>query len=45
MLITALESIQSLDIGGFVVSYSARNHAASHYVDLTMLTEYGSVRA
>ena len=44
MLIAALESMQSVDIGGFVVNYNARRHVASQYVDLTMLTEFGGVR-
>ena len=43
-LIAALESMQSVDIGGFVVNYNARRHVASQYVDLTMLTEFGGVR-
>jgi ABC-type branched-subunit amino acid transport system substrate-binding protein len=44
-LIAALESMQSVDMGGFVVNYGARRHVASQYVDLTMLTEFGGVRA
>jgi ABC-type branched-subunit amino acid transport system substrate-binding protein len=44
MLITALESMQSVDMGGFLVNYSSRRHVASQYVDLTMLTEFGGVR-
>ena len=43
-LILGLESMQSVDLGGFVVNYNARRHVASQYVDLTMLTEFGSVR-
>ena len=43
-LINALESIQGLDIGGFVVTYGPRDHVASQLVDLTMLTEFGGVR-
>jgi branched-chain amino acid transport system substrate-binding protein len=43
-LITALESIQGLDLGGFLVTYGARDHVASQFVDLTMLTEFGGVR-
>jgi len=43
-LIAGLESMQSVDMGGFLVNYSARRHVASQYVDLTMLTEFGSVR-
>ena len=43
-LITGLESMQSVDLGGFVVNYNARRHVASQFVDLTMLTEFGGVR-
>jgi len=43
-LITALESIQGFDLGGFLVTYGARDHVASQFVDLTMLTEFGGVR-
>jgi ABC-type branched-subunit amino acid transport system substrate-binding protein len=43
-LIAGLESMQGVDMGGFVVNYSARRHVASQYVDLTMLTEFGGVR-
>jgi branched-chain amino acid transport system substrate-binding protein len=43
-LITGLESIQGFDLGGLMVNYNARNHVASHFVDLTMLTAYGNVR-
>jgi len=43
-LVAALESMQSVDLGGFVVNYNARRHVASQYVDLTMLTEFGGVR-
>jgi ABC-type branched-subunit amino acid transport system substrate-binding protein len=44
-LIAGLESIQGFDIGGLMVNYGAKSHVASHFVDLTMLTAYGSVRA
>ena len=43
-LIGALESIQGLDVGGFMVTYGPRDHVASGFVDLTMLTEFGGVR-
>ncbi|MCW5661776.1 MAG: ABC transporter substrate-binding protein [Burkholderiaceae bacterium] len=43
-LINALESVQSLDLGGFVVGYGARSHVASRFVDLSMLTDDGRVR-
>jgi hypothetical protein len=32
-------------MGGFLVSYGSRDHVASQYVDLAMLTDYGRVRA
>jgi branched-chain amino acid transport system substrate-binding protein len=43
-LINALESVQSMDLGGFVVGYGARTHVASRFVDLSMLTDDGRVR-
>jgi ABC-type branched-subunit amino acid transport system substrate-binding protein len=43
-LISALESVQALDLGGFVVGYNARSHVASRFVDLSMLTDDGRVR-
>ena len=43
-LIAGLESVQSLDLGGFVVGYSGHNHVASRFVDISMLTDDGRVR-
>jgi branched-chain amino acid transport system substrate-binding protein len=43
-LINALESIQRADFGGFNVDFSSRDHVASHFVDLSMLTGDGRVR-
>ena len=43
-LINGLESVQSLDLGGFVVGYGPRSHVASRFVDLSMLTDDGRVR-
>jgi branched-chain amino acid transport system substrate-binding protein len=43
-LINGLESVQSLDLGGFVVGYGGRSHVASRFVDLSMLTDDGRVR-
>ena len=43
-VITALESIQRTDFGGFNVDFGARDHIASGYVDLSMLTGDGRVR-
>jgi ABC-type branched-subunit amino acid transport system substrate-binding protein len=43
-LIGGLESVQNLDLGGFVVGYSGHSHVASRFVDLSMLTDDGRVR-
>lgn len=43
-LVSGLESLQRFDLGGFLINFSPRSHAASHFVELTMLTEDGRVR-
>lgn len=43
-LVGALESIQNASFGGFRVDFSNKDHVASHFVDLSMLTEDGKVR-
>lgn len=43
-LITGLESIGNQVISGFPVSYSATSHAASKFVEMSMLTGDGRVR-
>ncbi len=43
-LIAGLESIQRADFGGFLVDFGGRDHVASSYVDLSMLTGDGKVR-
>ncbi|MBC8055436.1 MAG: ABC transporter substrate-binding protein, partial [Rhizobiales bacterium] len=43
-LVTGLESIQKTDFGGFSVEFGPRDHVASRFVDLSMLTEDGKVR-
>jgi branched-chain amino acid transport system substrate-binding protein len=43
-LIGGLESVQNIDLGGFVVGYGGRTHVASRFVDLSMLTDDGRVR-
>jgi len=43
-LISGLESIRNFAMGGFDVSFSASNHVASKFVDLSMLTGDGRVR-
>jgi branched-chain amino acid transport system substrate-binding protein len=40
-LITALESINDVDFGGFNVSFSPTSHNASRYVDLTIIGRGG----
>jgi branched-chain amino acid transport system substrate-binding protein len=42
--ITGMESVQNLNLGGFNVNFGARDHVASRFVDLSMLTEDGKVR-
>jgi ABC-type branched-subunit amino acid transport system substrate-binding protein len=42
--ISALEGVQRTDIGGFTVEFGPRDHVASHFVDVSMLTEDGKVR-
>jgi ABC-type branched-subunit amino acid transport system substrate-binding protein len=43
-LISGLESIQNVSFGGFSVEFGPRDHVASRFVDLSMLTEDGKVR-
>ena len=43
-LVSGLESIQKADFGGFSVNFGARDHVASRFVDLSMITEDGKVR-
>ena len=43
-LVTGLESIQNTSFGGFSVNFGPRGHVASHFVELSMLTEDGKVR-
>lgn len=40
-LITALESIKNLNLGGFTVSYSNKDHQGSSYTDLTIIGRDG----
>jgi len=39
--IDALEKMNDVDLGGFYVSYSPKNHAGSKFVDLTIITREG----
>jgi len=43
-LVNGLESIQDADFGGFNVNFGPKQHVASHFVDLSMLTADGKVR-
>ncbi len=43
-MVSALESIQNANFGGYRVDFSPKDHVASHFVDLSMLTEDGKVR-
>ncbi len=43
-LMAALESLQRYDLGGFNLGFSARSHAGSRFVELSMLTGDGKVR-
>jgi branched-chain amino acid transport system substrate-binding protein len=43
-VVSALESIQNTNFGGFHVNIGPKLHVASHYVDLSMLTEDAKVR-
>ena len=43
-LINGLESIQNANFGGFTVDFGPKDHVASSFVDLSMLTEDGKVR-
>jgi ABC-type branched-subunit amino acid transport system substrate-binding protein len=40
-LVDALERMQDVDLGGFYVSYSPKNHAGSKFVDLTIIGRSG----
>src|SRR3989475_17989 len=39
--IDAVERMQDVDVGGFYVSYSSKNHAGSKFVDLTIIAREG----
>src|SRR2546422_629918 len=39
--IDTVESMQDVDVGGFYVSYSPKNHAGSKFVDLTIIAREG----
>jgi branched-chain amino acid transport system substrate-binding protein len=43
-IVTGLESISNGDFGGFRVKFGPKDHVASRFVDLSMLTDDGRVR-
>lgn len=43
-LVTALENMPELNLGGFFIDFTDRSHAGSKYVDMTILTAEGKVR-
>jgi len=43
-LVSGLESIQKGDFGGYAVNFGPKDHVASRFVDLSMLTGDGRVR-
>ncbi len=43
-LVAALETIQGVNFGGFLVHFGPRDHVASRFVELSMLTADGRVR-
>jgi ABC-type branched-subunit amino acid transport system substrate-binding protein len=43
-LITGLESLSGFNLGGFTVDFSPKDHVASSFVELSMLTGDGRVR-
>ena len=43
-LISSLETVQNNNLGGFHVNFGTRDHVASHFVEMSMLTEDGKVR-
>jgi ABC-type branched-subunit amino acid transport system substrate-binding protein len=42
--VTGLESLQGFNLGGFTVNFGPRQHVASRFVELSMLTKEGGVR-
>lgn len=42
-LVSALDSMTDVDLGGFHVGYSSGSHNGSHYVDLTVIGNNGKV--
>jgi len=43
-LITGLENMRELNLGGFYIDFTPQSHAGSKYVEMTILTAEGKVR-
>ena len=43
-IISGLEGLNELNLGGFYINFSSQRHTGSRYVDMTILTEDGKVR-
>ena len=41
MRISAMETMSSVDVGGFVIHYSHLDHSASHHVELSIVSAGG----
>ncbi|QRQ87784.1 ABC transporter substrate-binding protein [Cupriavidus oxalaticus] len=42
-LVTALESMRSVDLGGFIVNFTPENHVGSRFVEMTVINSKGQV--
>ena len=42
-LVTALESMRSVDLGGFIVNFTPDNHVGSRFVEMTVINSKGQV--
>ncbi|MCY1235665.1 Periplasmic binding protein [compost metagenome] len=42
-LVTALESMRSYDLGGFIVNFTPENHVGSKFVEMTIINSKGQV--
>ncbi len=40
-LVTALESMRSYDLGGFIVNFTPENHVGSKFVEMTIIIRRG----
>ncbi|WP_423600108.1 ABC transporter substrate-binding protein [Roseateles sp. MS654] len=43
-IVSGLEALTELNLGGFYINFSSLRHTGSRYVDMTILTEDGKVR-